>query len=142
MFKKVLAVIVSVCLSFSLFSLLAFPAEAVQNIQETENGTANLSIEKVSQVLSNSSNYFTENRGQWPEEILYIGQTDFGRIAFTKDSVIYELQKVQENTLEKTFLGDLGFSEDNVYDCNQLTLDSLNQKMPLIESHYVTFYIR
>ncbi len=138
MFKKVLAVIVSVCLSFSLFSLLAFPAEAVQNIQETENGTANLSIEKVSQVLSNSSNYFTENRGQWPEEILYIGQTDFGKIMFTQDAVYYQLIKTT------CISSDIPSSSE--IESQTIKLSFVNAQTPTIQGktllpHYSNYFI-
>ena len=33
--------------------------------------------------------YFTENKGQWPPEIQFIGETLFGQIAFTESAIYY-----------------------------------------------------
>jgi hypothetical protein len=45
------------------------------------------------------SGYFTENKGQWDESILYMGITSFGKVAFQKDSIIFELLEESKTTL-------------------------------------------
>jgi hypothetical protein len=34
--------------------------------------------------------FFTENKGQWNDEILFIGATDFGKVVFTKETILYQ----------------------------------------------------
>ncbi len=43
-----------------------------------------------------SSGLFTENKGQWDESILYMGNTSFGKVAFTKDPIYYQLIKTEK----------------------------------------------
>ena len=43
-----------------------------------------------------SSGFFTENKGQWDESILYMGNTSFGKVAFTKDAIYYQLIKTEK----------------------------------------------
>lgn len=52
--------------------------------------------------------YFTENRGQWREDILFTAYTDFGRVAIEKDGIFYEIliENEESKDLEKT-LSDL-----------------------------------
>ena len=43
-----------------------------------------------------SSGFFTENKGQWDSEFLYMGNTSFGKVAFTKDAIYYQLIKTEK----------------------------------------------
>ena len=41
--------------------------------------------------------FFTENKGQWDPAILFAGDTSFGKVAFTKEAIFYQLSN-QENS--------------------------------------------
>jgi len=58
-----------------------------------------------------SGGYFTENLGQWDDEILFMGETDFGHVAFTRDSILYnmvERSRINEISGEVIRVGFVG----------------------------------
>jgi hypothetical protein len=57
------------------------------------------SIESTRSYIERS--FFTENKGQWDPEILFVGDTSFGKVAFTKDAIYYQM--IQAAKKEKTY---------------------------------------
>jgi len=49
------------------------------------------------ELLSQSGFFFTENKGQWNPDILFVGDTSFGKIAFAIDAIYYEMIKMDVN---------------------------------------------
>jgi len=97
-------------------SLFALPFQSWSMIKV--DGLKTLSQEEVKIILKDQSHYFTENRGQWDPEILFAGETSFGNIFFTDDSISY----------------------------NSITLSFVNPLMPTISGkdilpHYTNFFI-
>ena len=40
--------------------------------------------------------FFTENLGQWDDEILFVGETSFGQIGLGKDSIYFNMREITE----------------------------------------------
>ncbi|MDD4028938.1 MAG: stalk domain-containing protein [Caldisericia bacterium] len=72
------------CLSICCF--LFFPYYSI------ETATSKQFFPDHSPSVISHHDYFTENKGQWNPEILFMGSTSFGRIAFTAHSIVYEIQ--------------------------------------------------
>jgi len=53
-------------------------------------------LEKAQKMLQTQNGFFTENKGQWDSDILFVGDTSFGKVAFTKDAICYQMIKVTE----------------------------------------------
>ena len=65
-------------------------------------------ITKTKPSLSQTPGFFTENKGQWDSNILFVGTTDFGRIAFTQDAVFYQkLDNDNSEIVKLNFLNHL-----------------------------------
>jgi hypothetical protein len=60
----------------------------------------NLTGVESAETLASPSCFFTENKGQWDSSILFVGNTSFGKVAFTKDAVYYQMVKSVEKTYE------------------------------------------
>ena len=79
-----------------------------------------------------SSGFFTENKGQWDESILYMGNTSFGKVAFTKDAIYYQLIKANKSTqVDKTK------TKSNQIDKFSLTKNNLNGRAEKFESQII-----
>jgi hypothetical protein len=96
MTRKCFSLYLSVCLIATLFVFSSFPVSAKEGL--SPNNDSPVTLEQANQVLRSSSNFFTENKGQWPEKILFMGDTDFGKVAFTQDAVYYQLVKTTHTT--------------------------------------------
>ncbi len=59
-----------------------------------------LTLEQAQQILQQSQGFFTENKGQWDEEILFKGKVDFGNVVFTREAVYYQMIKSEGSTKE------------------------------------------
>jgi len=114
---KVLSIMlcVFVCISFQgsiLVSLNSTKYPEVSHqptiLSQTETIKSTIDTTTAKSVLS-SSQYFTENKGQWNPEILYIGNTSFGRVSFTTSGIYYEIKQEQS---EKYI--SLSFVEPNI----------------------------
>ncbi len=106
---------VFVCISFQgsiLVSLNSTKYPEVSHqptiLSQTETIKSTIDTTTAKSVLS-SSQYFTENKGQWNPEILYIGNTSFGRVSFTTSGIYYEIKQEQS---EKYI--SLSFVEPNI----------------------------
>lgn len=63
------------------------------------------SLSSSQNLLNQCSGYFTENKGQWHENISHLGFASFGKVAFLKDSIIFELLEDSKSTLiQATFV--------------------------------------
>lgn len=55
--------------------------------------------------------FFTENKGQWDPAILFVGDTTFGKVAFTRDAIFYHLTSQNKanssQTVELAFVNPL-----------------------------------
>jgi hypothetical protein len=52
-------------------------------------------LAKAQESIRQSKGFFTENKGQWDPEILFIGDTSFGKVAFTEEAIYYSLMDVK-----------------------------------------------
>ncbi|MCK5848580.1 MAG: hypothetical protein KAH01_05230, partial [Caldisericia bacterium] len=62
-------------------------------VSNESSEVSSLTLEQANDILTESGSFFTENKGQWQEEILFMGSTDFGKVAFTSEAVYYQLVK-------------------------------------------------
>ncbi|MCK5848430.1 MAG: SBBP repeat-containing protein [Caldisericia bacterium] len=62
-----------------------------------KNLNKNISTGQASEIIS-SSQYFTENKGQWHPSIKYMGNTPFGRVAFTTNEICYEMKQTKDES--------------------------------------------
>ncbi|MCK5848610.1 MAG: SBBP repeat-containing protein [Caldisericia bacterium] len=106
--KKVVAVFVCLFICLSLHRPISFAQTIHLNVvkqcknqkvssqhvilDKTKNINSTIDTTTAQSLLS-SSQYFTENRGQWDPEILYMGNTSFGRVAFTANGICYEIKQ-------------------------------------------------
>ena len=80
-----------------LFCMTFSETSTVKSIQKSSFKTVSKNREIVQKITSRVG-YFTENKGQWDPSILFVGETNFGRMAFGKDCVYFET--VQPSTSE------------------------------------------
>ncbi len=121
-FKKVVAFFIFACFSLMLVSQPVSPG-----IAQTENNPdpPPITLEQAQATLTQQRGFFTENKGQWDESILFVGDTDFGRIIFRQDQIQYQLIRAKEVEAEEQ-------DSFNKYDPYQTHDDYLypNQKKP------------
>jgi hypothetical protein len=88
---------------------ILIPSNLILGAVLSSNGE-NISISSINEKLS-STGYFVENKGQWEKDILFVGDTDFGRVIFRNDLVQYqliqygcnkELSSIQHNPVTKS----------------------------------------
>lgn len=75
-----------------IFSLLAIP-RYISQYQASAQETIQL-----------SRGFFTENKGQWDPNILFVGGTDFGKVAFTPQAIYYQMDQSQD-PVQLSFVG-------------------------------------
>lgn len=92
------------------FSINSFHFEEVDAARLNKKAT----LETAYELLQSQNGFFTENKGQWDPEILFMGDTSFGKVAFTKEAVYYQLIKIEESS-----------NFDDMHDSN-LLLDPMN----------------
>jgi uncharacterized repeat protein (TIGR01451 family) len=81
-----------------LVSLLSLP---YQSISYPALAQESLSLEQAQQALAQSRGFFTENKGQWDSSILFVGDTDFGKVTFTQEAIYYQLVKAEEQAKDQ-----------------------------------------
>jgi uncharacterized repeat protein (TIGR01451 family) len=87
-------------------------------------------------MITSQSDFFTENKGQWDTSILFVGNTPFGKIAFTKDAVYYQqIKTTQGLSLPRT-----------TYESQTIKLSFVNPQEPIIQGvdllpHYNNYFI-
>ncbi|MDD4029473.1 MAG: SBBP repeat-containing protein, partial [Caldisericia bacterium] len=133
MTRKCFSLFLSICLIATLFVFSSFPVSAEESL--TSNNDSPVTLEQANQVLQSSSNFFTENKGQWPEEVLFVGNTDFGKVAFTQEAVYYQLVKRFDK-----------FALPSVIETQTIKLSFVNAQTPTIQgktllSHYNNYFI-
>lgn len=92
--RRILSILIVVNFIFSITNHPINPAVAV-----TED--AKPTLETAQKVLQSQNGFFTENKGQWDSEILFIGDTSFGKVAFAKDAIYYQMVRVTEKEEKK-----------------------------------------
>jgi len=75
--------------SFFLVVFLVFSSYSIAGAKSVVNNDKNFTPD-ISKALMG---FFTENNGQWNNEIIFVGKTPFGRIGFGRESIYYELIK-------------------------------------------------
>jgi len=78
-------------LLLSVFLVSSFRGGLPVSVANAQKGTG-------LEPIKNQSMYFTENKGQWDPKILFVGDTSFGKVAFTKDSIYYQIIKTGNKT--------------------------------------------
>ena len=120
MARTCFSLFLSVCLIATVFVFSSFPVSAEEIL--SANNDSSVTLEQANQVLQSSSNFFTENKGQWPEEILFVGNTDFGKVAFTQEAVYYQLVKRFDE-----------FTSPPVIESQTIKLSFVNAQTPTIQ---------
>jgi len=112
MLRKTLVVLLSFCLFLSLFFNFSISSYA----SVSKELSPALSLEQANQVLQSTPSYFTENKGQWHPDILFAGNTDFGKVAFAKDAIYYNLtqQNPEASTQTQTIVPNFPTSKDYI----------------------------
>ncbi len=133
MARTCFSLFLSICLIATLFVFSSFPVSAEEIL--SANNDSSVTLEQANQVLQSSSNFFTENKGQWPEEILFVGNTDFGKVAFTQEAVYYQLVKKFDE-----------FTSPPVIESQTIKLSFVNAQTPTIQGktllpHYNNYFI-
>jgi hypothetical protein len=157
-FKKVVSFIVFVCFSMLLVSQPISPS--IAQMEDNQEVPA-LTLDQAQATITQQRGFFTENKGQWDEEILFVGDTDFGKVAFTKDAIYYQEIQVEEQTNdpidpeppENEFMADPFYDrldpihrEPPVYSSNIIELSFVDAENPEIEGlkllpHYYNYFI-
>jgi hypothetical protein len=100
-----------------------------------------------------SSGFFTENKGQWDSSILFVGDTSFGKVAFAKDAIYYQMSKsleVSPTDEDDRFLMDFTRNRaekaPRAYETQVVKLSFVNPLTPKVEgigllSHYNNYFI-
>jgi len=128
MVKKMIVCICGFVLAFTLPTTYGFYTVDGEKIAESNVSHIH------SADITESTAFFTENKGQWPEEILYLGNTDFGQVFFTQNAVYYDLivkEEIHSASKQNPHTVKLSF-EDNQTSIVQGTL-------PL--THYTNYFI-
>ncbi len=87
--------------------------------------------------------FFTENKGQWDPSILYMGNTEFGTIAFTKNAVHYTIVQANVSVSNSSKMFSLNPNEKRTHTVTltfQQSSTAMIQGLDLL-SHYTNFYI-
>ncbi len=119
--RRYVSIVLSFCLFLSLFFNLSFSSYA----SVSKELSPAFSLEQANQVLQSTPSYFTENKGQWPSNILFAGNTDFGKVAFANDAIYYQMIQVEDPSTDP--LDQLSPIEDV----------SLMTASPTILSHFI-----
>ena len=113
---------------------------------------SNPTLEQAQKALQSQSEFFTENKGQWDSNILFVGDTSFGKVAFAKDAIYYQMIKVTE----KETKDDSALSMENIpnkfdqkekeYESQVIKLSFVDSLTPTIQgaevlSHYNNYFI-
>ena len=141
---------------FSLFivSLLIISGISLELV-EANNQIPQKPIDS-SDITKLSSGFFTENKGQWDSEFLYMGDTSFGKVAFAKDAIYYQLIKTEKrsekdincvNPIDR-FAPMCRFSEEQEekFEYQIIKLSFVNPQTPKIKpegllTHYNNYFI-
>jgi hypothetical protein len=103
--------------------------------------------------LQSQSSFFTENKGQWDPEILFVGDTSFGKVAFAKDAIYYQMIKAEETNEGKknTFspidsLQNKFKNPERTFQSQKVKLSFVNPQTPKVDgadvlSHYNNYFI-
>lgn len=81
---------------FIILSLFIFVTNQPIKPAVAFNGVAKPTLGTAQKALQSQSGFFTENKGQWDSSILFVGDTSFGKVAFAKDAIYYQMIKVTE----------------------------------------------
>jgi len=111
-------------------------------------------LESAQKVLQSQNGFFTENKGQWDSNILFVGDTSFGKVAFAKDAIYYQMIKVTEKepnndtSLSMEYMPDRFNQKENdkAYQFQTIKLSFADPLTPTINgvdvlSHYNNYFI-
>ena len=140
-FKRVISLLIVVSFFFVSGN---HPAKLTQAIIQP-------SFFQAQNTLQSHSSFFTENKGQWDPSILFVGNTSFGKVAFTKNAIYYQL--IETSVSISDFVpnhGDVtvGSEKSQVsnYRSQVVKLTFVNPKSPQVNgagllSHYNNYFI-
>ena len=131
-----------------ILSITNFPVQSTATMQLSTNHAleGKPSLAQAQTVLTSHSGFFTENKGQWDPSILFVGDTSFGKVAFTKDAIYYQLIECVASINTKDWShGDVSRGSDKFkvsnYRSQIVKLTFVNPKAPQVNgagllSHY------
>jgi uncharacterized repeat protein (TIGR01451 family) len=92
--RRSLAVLIVFSFIFSIASHPIKPAVAITEPTKT-------TLESAQKMLQSQNGFFTENKGQWDPEILFVGDTPYGSITFGKNTIYYNCEYSSKKNTEK-----------------------------------------
>jgi hypothetical protein len=119
------SVIIVVILSLILTNVLIFENKHVDHQGEDQDVEYNKNLEGIQSETNlninpplTNRNYFTENQGQWDNNIRFIARTSFGTAALENDGISYNVIKEGGGHVIKiTFLNSLSTSPSGISPC-------------------------
>jgi len=96
------------------------------------------SLANAQKALQSQNGFFTENKGQWDPSILFVGDTSFGKVAFTKEAIYYQMIKVTEKEAKNDTALSMEFipykfdQKERYYESQTVKLSFLNPLTTLI----------
>jgi hypothetical protein len=141
--RKILSLLIVSVLVISGFS---FSFAQTINLRNTQKTTFMQDLPKM------STGFFTENKGQWDPEILFIGDTSFGKVAFTKEAIYYQMIKVtvketeNDSALSMQHMPNRLDQKEREYESQVVKLSFVDSLTPTIQgaevlSHYNNYFI-
>ncbi len=82
-------------LSIFIVILLCFSSSSLIRAVNVSNDVP-CKIEDIPNISSFTNGFFTENKGQWNSELLFIADTPFGKIGFGRNVIYYNLIKIED----------------------------------------------
>lgn len=143
--RKMCSIILSMLVIVSI-SCLGWANSNATTIDST------ISLLDNSKMLLTQTDFFTENKGQWDESILFVGNTAFGKVAFTKEAVYYQIAHTETNpapvsSLEKDPLLSIQQQDkQRTFYAQTIKLSFVNGQTPKLTGkntlpHYYNYFI-
>jgi len=131
-----------------IFTIVSHPIKPAVAITEPTKPT----LESAQKMLQSQNGFFTENKGQWDPEIFFIGDTSFGKVAFTKDAIYYQMIKVTEKEIDENKPNSMDLSvndptnQERTFQSQTIKLSFVNPQTPTIQgsevlTHYNNYFI-
>jgi len=120
------------------FTILASNVDSILATVKQNNLVDSLCIYKAQ---DNCPHYFTENKGQWDTEILFIGNTSFGKVAFARDAIYYQMIRTDSNSQSSINKNGKDFFESQIIKLSFVNGGTDKVKGEGILSHYHNYYI-
>jgi len=131
-----------------IFTITSHPIKPAEAFTDPSKPT----LETAQKALQSQNGFFTENKGQWDSNILFIGDTSFGKVAFTKEAIYYQMIKVTEietkndSALSMEYTPNRFDQKETEYESQVVKLSFVNPQTPTVRgaevlTHYNNYFI-